>query len=1117
VFRGSGGPLTTIAKTGDFVLGGYNMFHEPAIHGEMVAFSIGRDPYWPGGVFMGNGGPLKTIVRSGDRVPGVDGQFVNVDSPGFNGDAVGFWGVFYVQVQGDYPEGIFQGAGGPLSTVNTDGYEFMNGPAFSNGTVVFEGQSPITGRGVLLRSGDTTTQIYHYGDPISGIPIGPLPGGPTRLSVSGDTVVFAGQSGFPGPGSQIEAVVAVDGGTPTLIAKTGDPAPIGTFSKFLRGFWTGENPSISGATIVFSASYGVDPEDPSEGIFTSTNGVLATVIKSGDPLFGSTITDVMSGRFAIDPEGSGNLAFTYKLADGREGVALARAVVESIPGDYNRNGAVDAADYVIWRNTLGATGTGLAADGNGNDAIDPGDYDVWRANFGQSASSTSIEEIPEPATIAMLGLAMLAVGGFARRRSSQGVTKRAPEFRSRSGSIACRRLAVTSWVVSALICSGFIFGTAAPPAHAQMLEWVRQFGTEETDYGRGVSADDLGNVFVSTSMSPSYDRISSSLRKFDAAGSLQWITQIGVEFNTDSLGVSADGLGNVYISGVTGGKLGPAACNACDAFVSKYDAAGTLLWTRQLATVKEDNSTGVSADRLGNVYISGETHGALNGPNSGSQDAFLSKYDAAGNLLWTRQFGTARDDYSEGIAADGLGNVYITGFSADPGPFGTYNEPNSFLSKYDATGDLQWQIDTSELHDRSNGVSADRLGNIFITGNFLGQAPPYGQFEPYDAFVSNYDAAGSLQWTSRIGTTPTDIPRGVSADGIGNVYISGTRYEIDQTGDAFFSKFDAAGTLLSTRTRDSAAYTYSSSVAADSQGNVYITGSTLNEVFVAKYVIPEPASWLLAALAGAGVLAFGRCWRSVSRTVVIAVLFWIGSLLLVAPAVGETIAVIVPGTSDPWLAGMSSGSRSSLTDVAPAQSPVHLAGDFAQPTLSFAASGLVSNGGCGLPYCPTNGPDGGETPERPFFPHDNGAENGISDARIPLNALVGVFLNASQPNLTPAPSPLDFSTPSSRDYLAISPGLKQVFFIGDGLRSTGETQQVLIPAGATRLFLGTMDGCCNNDNSGSFTVHVTGIIPEPSAVFLLSVGALAVVRCGPVRIPKRRKNVSMVRNRFGCR
>jgi hypothetical protein len=56
-----------------------------------------------------------------------------------------------------------------------------------------------------------------------------------------------------------------------------------------------------------------------------------------------------------------------------------------LAGDYNANGAVDAADYVLWRNTFLST-TDLAADGNGNRIIDSGDYDVWRASAGRQAS-----------------------------------------------------------------------------------------------------------------------------------------------------------------------------------------------------------------------------------------------------------------------------------------------------------------------------------------------------------------------------------------------------------------------------------------------------------------------------------------------------------------------------------------------------------------------------------------------------------------------------------------------------------------------------------------------------------------------------------------------------------
>ena len=61
-------------------------------------------------------------------------------------------------------------------------------------------------------------------------------------------------------------------------------------------------------------------------------------------------------------------------------------VVDTLPGDYNRNGMVDAADYVLWRNTLGNVVAAFSgADGNGSGTIDPGDYSLWRGNFGHSA------------------------------------------------------------------------------------------------------------------------------------------------------------------------------------------------------------------------------------------------------------------------------------------------------------------------------------------------------------------------------------------------------------------------------------------------------------------------------------------------------------------------------------------------------------------------------------------------------------------------------------------------------------------------------------------------------------------------------------------------------------
>jgi hypothetical protein len=81
-----------------------------------------------------------------------------------------------------------------------------------------------------------------------------------------------------------------------------------------------------------------------------------------------------------------------------------------LTGDYNDNGAVDAADYVVWRNSVGGTSL-MNRDPLSSGEIDEGDYNSWRANFGSSAGgAAAISAVPEPANIfAVIGAAIFAV------------------------------------------------------------------------------------------------------------------------------------------------------------------------------------------------------------------------------------------------------------------------------------------------------------------------------------------------------------------------------------------------------------------------------------------------------------------------------------------------------------------------------------------------------------------------------------------------------------------------------------------------------------------------------------------------------------------------------------
>jgi len=115
------------------------------------------------------------------------------------------------------------------------------------------------------------------------------------------------------------------------------------------------------------------------------------------------------------------------------------------------------------------------------------------------------------------------------------------------------------------------------------------------------------------------------------AENLEWIRQLGTHHGDTSFGVSADSLGNVYITGSTLGDLGGTNAGEFtdDVFISKYDDRGTLAWTRQFGTSKNEISWGVSADGLGNVYITGSTGGDLGGTSAGGTDAFVAKFNSA--------------------------------------------------------------------------------------------------------------------------------------------------------------------------------------------------------------------------------------------------------------------------------------------------------------------------------------------------------------------------------------------------------------------------------------------------------------------------------------------------------
>lgn len=403
-----------------------------------------------------------------------------------------------------------------------------------------------------------------------------------------------------------------------------------------------------------------------------------------------------------------------------------------------------------------------------------------------------------------------------------------------------------------------------------VVQWTQQLGTSGSDFAEGVSIDTNGNSYVTGHTTGAFDGNMSFggrdmfLTKLDRNGVEQWTRQFGTASNDSSRDLSVDESGNIYVAGRTGSTLdGPQSGSGDDMFLTKYDAAGVNLWTRQIgASGFVVDTYGVSVDGNGNAYVTGQTGPGFDGHSTWGM--FLAKYDTAGTKLWTQVMGITTGGYvpGRGVAVDSSGNAYIAGYTN-----GTLEGKTNaggddiVLVKYNTDGVEQWsqQLGTGN-RDQGLGVSVDNSGNAYVTGLTEGSLDGTTVAGGTDAFLMKYDTAGNRLWARQMGNGTT-WGTSVSVDSHGNAFVSGTT---DTTldgntsagrEDAFLSKYNTNGIEEWTLQLGTNRTDYGLGVSVDSFGAAYLTGWTEGsfdgnvsaggqDIFLVK-VVPEPSSLLL--------------------------------------------------------------------------------------------------------------------------------------------------------------------------------------------------------------------------------------------------------------------------------
>jgi hypothetical protein len=188
----------------------------------------------------------------------------------------------------------------------------------------------------------------------------------------------------------------------------------------------------------------------------------------------------------------------------------------------------------------------------------------------------------------------------------------------------------------------------------------------------------------------------------------------------------------------------------------------------------------------------------------------------------------------------------------------------------------------------------------------------------------------------------------------------------------------------------------------------------------------------------------------------------------------------VSAATNPFLAGMPEASiidYASSADKAPVNSPVQILPNDLEcmkpgNSLYFRVDGNISLGD--IPGEQVNA-DGQSTL---VVSHKLGSVNHIATTNAPMGSLIGVFLDDTPTHIrTITPKALRFGRETLRNFRLLAPAIGQIFFIGDGKDSAGTQQAFLIPQGATRLFIATMDADQWNNNIGKFTVQALWLKP----------------------------------------
>lgn len=370
-------------------------------------------------------------------------------------------------------------------------------------------------------------------------------------------------------------------------------------------------------------------------------------------------------------------------------------------------------------------------------------------------------------------------------------------------------------------------------ATAQTFDWGKSFGGLSEDTVRNMIVDSQGNCYItgyfartaifqegenpiSLSTSEDFGYSDIYVAKINALGEVLWAKSFGGPDHDYGNSITLDAQGNIFVTGIftqtamfnPDGEGGELTSNGFqDLFILKLDQDGNFIWVKGFGSENYEESTSVSTDASGNVYLAGYFFSSIDfdpsdneyimNVTSDSANGFIMKMNPEGEFEWAKQIGASGASYSKSIKVVQNGEIYVLGeFTGvtDLNP-DTDDEflvestgKDIYLLHLDASGNFLNAYTSAVLNESDNAeisrFAIDALGNLFIIGNYVGTV----NFDPlqnesdftlstngffYNSFVLKINPQGMPIWIKKITGSDMTLVYDIALSAQNDILVSG--------------------------------------------------------------------------------------------------------------------------------------------------------------------------------------------------------------------------------------------------------------------------------------------------------------------------------------------------------